>query len=150
LAGFLALLWLLPYLPGALGAAFSPYAGQPLAAALRFPSWMGLRVVDQVLVVALPEELFFRGYMQTRLTHLWGQGRTRLLGVQVGRAFWTTQLLFALAHLGELHPWRLSVFVPALLFGWLRERTGSIGPAVVAHAFSNLLLMTLEASAFGW
>lgn len=148
--GFFLSLELLQYLPEELRRLVIPYTSGAAEVALRFPEQMWLHVLDQVLVVALPEEFFYRGYLQTRLKQAWGSGRTRLLGVQVGAAFWVTQLLFAVGHLGEFHPWRLMVFFPALLFGWLRERTGSIGPAIIVHAFSNLLLMTLEASAFGW
>jgi membrane protease YdiL (CAAX protease family) len=53
-------------------------------------------------------------------------------------------LWFALLHpilLPGVH--RLLVFFPALLFGYLRARTGNIGAAVVIHATSNLLLAIL-------
>ncbi len=146
--GFLLLLELLPSLPPALQA-LAPYDAQDHGFALRLPDRMWLHVLDQLLVVALPEEFFYRGYLQTRLRHAWGRGRFLLLGVPVGAAFWLTQALFAVGHLGEFHPWRLSVFLPAILFGWLRERTGSIGAGIIVHAFCNLLLMVLEASAFG-
>ncbi|AKU90673.1 myxosortase MrtX [Vulgatibacter incomptus] len=148
-AGFLLILQIVPHLPEAIRELVVPYAGGGTGFSFRFPERMWLHVLDQVLVVALAEEFFYRGYLQTRLVHAFGKGSLRLLGVQVGAAFWLTQLLFAVGHLGELHPWRLSVFFPAILFGWLRERTGSIGAGVIVHAFSNLLLMTLEASAFG-
>lgn len=147
--GFVLLLGALPSLPPALRSLVVPYTGAGGAFAFRLPDRMWLHVLDQLLVVALPEELFYRGYLQTRLQHAWGKGRVRLLGAPVGAAFWVTQLLFAVGHLGEFHPWRLSVFFPAILFGWLRERTGSIGAGVLVHAFCNLLLMVLEASAFG-
>ena len=67
----------------------------------------------------------------------------------MGAAFWLTQALFAVGHLGQLHFWRLAVFFPSILFGWLRARTGSIVPGILVHALSNLVLMVLEASAFG-
>ena len=43
----------------------------------------------------------------------------------------------------EPHPARLAVFFPALLFGWLRARTGGIGASVVFHALCNLFSATL-------
>ena len=46
-------------------------------------------------------------------------------------------------------PWRLGVFFPALIFGWLRERTGTIVPGTIFHALSNLTVLVLEASFFG-
>jgi membrane protease YdiL (CAAX protease family) len=35
-------------------------------------------------------------------------------------------------------PARLAVFFPALLFGWLRARTGGIGASVCFHAICNV------------
>jgi len=146
--GFLLTLELIPSLPDGLRALIMPYSSSGQFQ-LRLPDRMWLHVLDQVLVVALPEEFFYRGYLQTRLKQAWGSGRLLLLGVPVGAAFWVTQGLFAVGHLGEFYPWRLAVFFPSILFGWLRERTGSIGPGIIVHAFSNLLLLTLETSAFG-
>lgn len=144
-AGFLVVLAVLPHLPPWLRW-LVPYHGTDPFPALRFPDGMGLLVLDQLLVVALPEELFFRGYVQTRLRNLWGEGRLRLWGVGLGPYFWVTQLLFAMAHLGDFDLSRLSVFFPSLLFGWLREKTGSIGAPILVHGGSNLLLKVLEAS----
>ncbi|HOI10193.1 MAG TPA: CPBP family glutamic-type intramembrane protease, partial [Myxococcota bacterium] len=41
-------------------------------------------------------------------------------------------------------PFRLAVFVPGLLFGWLRERTRSIVAPALLHAASNVLLAALN------
>jgi len=149
IVGFFGFLRLLPLLPPELASLLTPYGAAEIDVAFRLPDRFWLHVLDQVLVVALPEEFFYRGYLQTRLTQAWGKGGGRLLGTRVGAAFWLTQILFAVGHLGQLHFWRLSVFFPSILFGWLRERTGSIGASVIVHAISNLLLMILEASAFG-
>jgi len=146
---FFGFLELVPHLPPDLRVALTPYRGAGAEIAFRLPERFWLHVADQFLVVALPEEFFYRGYVQTRLGQAWGEGRRRLLGVPVGAAFWFTQVLFAVGHLGQLHFWRLAVFFPAILFGWLRARTGSIVPGIIVHALSNLVLMTLEASAFG-
>lgn len=147
--GFFLLLEVIPWLPAATREMLTPYPHGAGSIALRFPERFWLHVLDQFLVVALPEEFFYRGYLQTRLEHAWGKGKSRLLGAQVGKAFWVTQALFAVGHLGRLDPWRLSVFFPSILFGWLRARTGSIVPGIIVHALCNLVLMVLEASAFG-
>jgi membrane protease YdiL (CAAX protease family) len=147
--GFFAFLAVIDWLPPEVRLFLTPYRGGATAFALRFPPHFGLLILDQLLVVALPEEFFYRAYLQTSLTRAWGPGPGRLLGAPVGAAFFATQALFALGHLAELHPWRLAVFFPALLFGWLRVRTGSIVPAILVHALSNLLLLALEATAFG-
>lgn len=149
--GFFAFLKILAWLPPELRAHLAPYRSGAFGGevALRFPDQLWLHILDQFLVVSLPEEFFYRGYLQTLLTRAFGPGKLRVLGANLGWAFLATQLLFAFGHLAELHVWRLGVFFPALLFGWLRERTGSIVPGIIVHAISNLLIMTLEASVFG-
>jgi membrane protease YdiL (CAAX protease family) len=47
------------------------------------------------------------------------------------------------------NPQRLAVFFPALLFGWMRARTGSIAPGAVYHALCNVLADLLHTSYFG-
>jgi membrane protease YdiL (CAAX protease family) len=108
------------------------------------PDGLALAVVTQVLVVAAPEELFYRGWMQTA----WARhGPTRtVLGAPVGPGFVATQALFAAGHLVTLDPWRLATYFPGLLFGWLRARTGGVAAPIVAHALSNLLVLFLRAS----
>ncbi len=93
----------------------------------------------QIVVVALPEEAFFRGYLQTSLTDIESR-RLRFLGVELAPAAWLSQAaLFAAIHfLVEPSLARLSVFFPGLLFGWLRAWRGGIGAAVAIHAMSNL------------
>ena len=94
--------------------------------------------LTQLLAVALPEEAFYRGYLQSALDDAW-KPRLRVLGAQIGPSILVTSALFALGHLAtEYHPNRLSVFFPSLLFGWLRARTGGIGASVVFHALCNL------------
>ena len=138
---------ILPQLPGELARLLAPFRG-PAHFTPRLPPQFAEWVVDQLFVVALPEEFFYRGYMQARLRDAWPQGR-RFLGVRLGPAFWLTAVLFALGHLAIFQVWRLSVFFPALLFGWMRERTGSVVGAALFHAAANLFVRCLEASFFG-
>jgi hypothetical protein len=146
--GFWCFAEALPRLPPWLSGALAPYGGRaPLA--LRLPGALPLQLLLQVLVVALPEELFYRGWMQTRWARtVPGRGVT-VLGARLGAGFVWTQALFAAGHLVWLQPWRLATFFPGLLFGWLRARTGSIAAPVVLHALSNLLVITLERSFYG-
>ena len=174
---FIACFWgfvqLLPHLPAEWVALATPYGGELPHLAFHLPDpplppslvtglgWvgvsltgtaeravaLGLLVVDQFLVVALAEEFFYRGFLQTRLREAFPQGRV-WLGVKFGPAFWITQALFAVGHLAEFHPWRLAVFFPAVLFGMLRERTGRLPAGIAFHALCNLAIFTLEASAF--
>lgn len=106
-------------------------------------SWLLLLVFVQFILIALPEEILFRGYLQTRLQQLLPQ-RWRLWGGDVGPAVILTSVVFAFSHLVAIPSGdRLAVFFPSLLFGWLRDRTGSIAGSVVAHALSNVLMQVL-------
>jgi membrane protease YdiL (CAAX protease family) len=106
---------------------------------LRGPEDPASYVLAQLLLVALPEEALFRGYFQGRLSEIFAR-RVCVLGASLSLAALLLQaLLFALIHFAvDLAPERLAVFFPALLFGWLRERRGGIGAAVVFHALCNL------------
>lgn len=106
-------------------------------------------LVAELLVVALPEEFFFRGYVQTRLAEAW-PARRRLWGAPVGAAWVAASALFALCHLAvQGSVATLVVFFPGLLFGWMRARSGSILPGTLAHALCNVYLMVLLRSAHG-
>lgn len=115
--------------------------------ALHLPPGLVSLAMTQIIVVALPEESFFRGYLQTALQDLEAR-RWRILGVSVAPAAWLLQAaLFALVHfLVEPHPSRLAVFFPALLFGWTRAWRGGIGAALALHAMSNLYSEILRRS----
>jgi membrane protease YdiL (CAAX protease family) len=144
-AVFVGFTELLPRLPPGLASALSPYLGAPVFA-LRLPEALPLTAALQLLVVALPEELFYRGWLQTAWARLAPERGVTLLGARLGHGFFATQALFALGHLVSGQPWRLATFFPGLLFGWLRARTGSVVAPVVVHALSNLLILTLERS----
>jgi membrane protease YdiL (CAAX protease family) len=135
----------LPRLPAAVARVVAPYGG-PVRLGLRLPADPAVFALVQLLVVALPEEIFYRGWMQTA----WARGEpsrgVTVLGARLGAGFVRTQLLFALGHLVVLQPWRLGTFVPGLLFGWVRERTGGVAAPIVVHALSNVLVRTLELS----
>ncbi|MFL5322003.1 MAG: myxosortase MrtX [Myxococcaceae bacterium] len=134
-------------LPPEVSARLSPLSGVPHFH-FRLPDRFGEWVIDQIFVVALPEEFFYRGYIQTRLRDAWPQGR-KFLGVRLGPAFWVTAALFALGHLAIFEVWRLGVFFPALLFAWMREKTGTVLGSALFHAYCNLLALVMTASFFG-
>jgi len=102
-------------------------------------------VVDELFVTALPEEFFYRGWLQSRLKRVW-PGGPRLAGAVMGPALLVTAALFALGHLAVFRASRLAVFFPALLFGWLRERTGTVVGSTVFHAGCNILARFASAS----
>ncbi len=94
----------------------------------------------QFLLVALPEEFFFRGYLQSTLQQVFVP-RWNILGVRIGWGFFITAFVFAFAHsVIALQWWHFSIFFPALLFGYLREKTGTITAPIIVHAFSNIFI----------
>jgi len=89
--------------------------------------------------VALPEETFYRGYLQPRLQSKWPARRT-IFGVRIGLAAVVASALFAAGHfLGEWNPLRLGPFFPGLVFAWLRNASGSVVGAIGYHALCNIL-----------
>ena len=71
------------------------------------------------------EELFFRGYMQTRLRVAW----------RPGPAILATSAAFALLHMEWIHA--AMALVLGLYLGALTERAGSALPAIVCHVVNN-------------
>jgi len=111
---------------------------------LRAPRSPLNEIVGQLVVVALPEEAFFRGYLQSSLDSAWAP-RWRVLGARLGPGWLVSAAIFAVGHLLTTPvPARLAMFFPALLFGFLRARTGGIGAGVVFHAMCNLFSATLQ------
>jgi len=105
--------------------------------------WSWETVAVQVILVALPEEFFFRGYLQTMLGTRFSK-RFRLFGLNlfdVPVAVPLTCVIFAFSHsLITLRWWQFAIFFPSLVFGWLREKTGGLIAPVLFHALSNLIL----------
>jgi membrane protease YdiL (CAAX protease family) len=100
------------------------------------PKVLGLPT--ELLVIALPEEAFYRGYLQTSFDRHLGK-RFSILGVRFGPGLLLTSVIFALGHLLTIfNPTRLAVFFPSVVFGLLRERSGGIGAALLFHALCNL------------
>ena len=126
----------------------SRFVGEAARASLSLtPKYLNM-VLTQLLVVGLPEEYFFRGYLQTRLEQVWPSNR-RLLGADVGLSLPVGAALFALGHLiTDFNGLRLAVFFPGLVFGWMRQLTGSILAGVLFHASSNIVSDLLHRAFF--
>ena len=104
---------------------------------LRLPPDLLMTVLGQLFVVALPEEFFFRGYLQGRLQEV----------LSLPAALFFSAVLFALGHvLVSFDPGTLAVFFPGLLFGLARALTGSVLAGTLLHASCNLLIDILHRS----
>lgn len=102
------------------------------------PKELGSEILGQLLLIALPEEAFYRGYLQTRIDDAIPPF-FKLFGAPIGFGVILGSVIFAIGHFVTIpSPARFGVFFPALLFGWLRARTGGIGAGVAFHAFCNI------------
>jgi membrane protease YdiL (CAAX protease family) len=96
-------------------------------------------VLTHVVVVAIPEELFYRGYIHTLLMRAWPPS-LQWRGVSLGRAVLLGSALFAMGHfVGEWNPVRLLPFFPALLFCAMRSWSGSIMGVALYHGLCNVV-----------
>ncbi|MCM8750472.1 CPBP family intramembrane metalloprotease [Thermomicrobiaceae bacterium CFH 74404] len=94
-------------------------------------------ILYRLFVVALAEEVFFRGYVQSRLNESFGRPY-RLLGAPCGWGLAIAALFFGLAHaLSPAGPfqwgWGLWTAILGVIFGYLREKSGSVLAPTVVH-----------------
>ena len=119
--------------------ATSPDLGWPARAPGQF---LLLCVVYPVL-----EELAFRGFLQ-------GFFRQKAWGLRsaggMSAANLLTSLVFAALHFLRHAPlWAGLTFFPSLVFGFFRDRSGSVVPPIVLHVFYNAGYFWLFGSAQG-
>ena len=96
--------------------------------------------------VAIPEEFFYRGYLQTRLDEAYGVSWT-IFGARLGWGWIITCVVFAVGHsLVDFQWWHFAIFFPSLIFGWMRARTGGIIAGAMFHAWANITVSILDAS----
>jgi membrane protease YdiL (CAAX protease family) len=81
------------------------------------------------LVAGVSEEIFFRGFMLTRLREHWG-GR---------RAIVVTAACFGVLHIDPNGIHMAVAFAMGLYLGFVVERTGSTLPAIVCHVVNNVV-----------
>lgn len=92
-------------------------------------------LLSVVLFQPILEELLFRGFLQGFLLRM-ESGRRSAHGITVANA--TTSTLFVAAHLVYQPPlWAVAVFFPSLVFGFFRDKTGSVLPAIALHVAFN-------------
>jgi membrane protease YdiL (CAAX protease family) len=111
----------------------------------RLPPDLGGIALHQLVGVAFPEELFFRGYLQTTLDRAFGRSG-RVGRARVGAGIVLQAALFAACHVATGDWTRLRVFFFGLLAGWLRDRSGSIAAPIAYHAVGNVWYAIVSAS----
>lgn len=103
-----------------------------------------LLVPYHLFYVAIPEEFFYRGYVQTRLNEVFPR-KFLIFGTPVGWGLPIACLYFAFGHsLVTVRWWHFATFFPGLVFGWLRERTGHPLAGALFHAWANVTVGFLD------
>jgi membrane protease YdiL (CAAX protease family) len=93
---------------------------------------IGLWFIAMVPITAIFEEIVFRGFMYRGLSK---QDTESFLAIVV------TAFVFALVHVDSFVIWH---FIWAVLYGFLRWRTGTIWSPIAAHTFYNCLAFTFS------
>ena len=99
-------------------------------------------LLGSVILYPVIEELAFRGFVQTLLLER-PFGKSMLIA-KISKANVLTSVLFAALHLINQSPIEaVSIFLPSLVFGYLRERYDAVTPSVLMHGWYNLGLLFL-------
>ena len=94
--------------------------------------------------VAVPEEFFYRGYVQTRLDEVY-RPKWNIFGVKMGWGWLLTCVIFAFGHSIVIFQWwHFAIIFPSLIFGWLRSRTGGVLAGAIFHAWCNVTVSILD------
>lgn len=148
----LALAFLLRFKPSAPGTVYS-FLPLVLATALHPPSAQPVNPISIFLTYALfvgfGEEIMYRGYMQSRLNAVFEKPFT-FVGVRFGWGAMITAFLFGLSHVGIVSwvlgqtsgltwAWGFWTFFGGLVFGYLREKTGSILAPALLHGLPQAI-----------
>jgi membrane protease YdiL (CAAX protease family) len=92
--------------------------------------------IGAAVLAPIGEEVLFRGYLFGSLRRLAGDSRT---GITI--AYGVSALVFALSHSLAATEGLIGLLVPSfligLVFAWGFDRSGSLIPAIVAHAINN-------------
>jgi membrane protease YdiL (CAAX protease family) len=99
--------------------------------------------------VGFGEEILYRGYMQSRLNETFGKPY-RFFGVAFGWGVVITALLFGFSHIGVLRwmlglstevtiAWGFAAFFVGLVFGFVREKSGSILAPALLHGLPQAI-----------
>ncbi len=97
-------------------------------------SWL----LYQFLYVAVAEEVFFRGYLQSNILSLIKKTRLKNRGLIAWTSIFLSAAAFAIAHVivhGEIIS--AITFVPGLILGWLFIRTNSLLAPILFHGLAN-------------
>ena len=99
----------------------------------QLPSWWWIFAINNLLLTCVVEEVFFRGFIQQKLTNKFGT----LCGLSLASC------LFGLAHFAGGFNYVLIATLAGLLYGYVYLRTGKIGYAIFIHFCLNMAHLSL-------
>ena len=98
-------------------------------------------IVLQLFFVALPEEVFFRGYLQQKLGN-------NMKGVVIVSVFFALGHFFTLCvasgFIGAICTQSVLTFFPSLIMGYLYARTETLWGSIIFHFFSNIVYISMQ------
>lgn len=106
----------------------------------KIPSFMGIRVLSNFLLTSIPEEGFYRGFLQKTLGQYFKE-----TPFGNGVALVLSSLIFAISHLY----WSPNLgilaftFLAGLLYGTVYVFSGKIESAILTHFLFNIIHMTM-------
>ena len=113
--------------------------------------WYGMTVAARffrmVVIVALVEEIFWRGFLMRYLVDIDGDFWKAKFGTYTHLSFGVTLLLFMLIHSPADY---LGALIYGSLAGWVAIRTKSLAACVWMHALANLLLGVFIMATKNW
>lgn len=117
-------------------------------------AWKAIALfLTYALFVGFGEEILYRGYMQSRLNEAFGKPY-RFFGIAFGWGAIITALLFGLTHVGILSwilglstkvtvAWGFWTFFGGLVFGLVREKSGSILAPALLHGVPQAIAVVV-------
>ena len=129
-AGFIALSYLVNYIPGKVENHF-------MVEAYTTSVWKILFWIEIVILAPVMEEMFFRGFLFVGFR----QSRIGVVGTTILTAF-----IWTLLHFGQYDYYDMAIiFVFGIVLGIVRQKTDSLWGPLVIHSANNLIVMFLIA-----
>jgi uncharacterized protein len=105
----------------------------------KLPAFMAIRTFSNLVLTSIPEEGFFRGFVQNTLSAYFKKGKWgNLLALVLSSALFTLVHIFWSPNLAIL----AFTFIAGLLYGIVYLFSGKIESAILCHFLLNLIHMT--------
>ncbi len=101
-------------------------------------------MIVMILFVGVGEEVFFRGMIQDGLSYKLGNRK----GLIITAIIFTLMHGFYMLPKGAAFASAFALFSISIIFGLLKQRTGSLVPSIIAHGFGNALIYGFFADIF--